>query len=205
MRKRFIAVSCAAILFASAAAPLRLMGERARLVRHGVMVDESVCESAAARADWETFESGNFTVYAEKGIDLYGVERGLRKRLFFLGQGRALGRDAEAQIAHRLDIICGRVMEVLDVRPRLPEIDIKIYANRADVIATYHALTGKAGEPRAFYAHDCRTIYTSADEITDSVMAHEIAHAVIDAHYNGVPPPEVSEMLASYVDMHVGD
>ncbi|MCX5666928.1 MAG: hypothetical protein NTY34_01245, partial [Candidatus Omnitrophica bacterium] len=56
---------------------------------------------------------------------------------------------------------------------------------------------------KSFYVHAYRTIYTSEESISDSVMVHEMAHAVIDNYFSVVPPAKVAEVLASYVDLHL--
>ena len=40
-------------------------------------------------------------------------------------------------------------------------------------------------------------------DISDSVMAHEMAHAVIDNYFNVIPPEKTAELLATYVDSHL--
>lgn len=203
--RTIFAATFAALLFLFAVSPFRLMGERVELIRKGVMVDETVCESAERRIDWREFESRHFNIYSERDVDLNAIDMRLRKRLFFLSQKTPDDISVEAKIAYRLDAICERAMELLDMRTKMPNVGIKIFTSSVDLAAAYQALIGKTGNPKAFYAHDCRIIYTSEEDVTDSVMAHEIAHAIIDSHYNGIPPPKVGEMLASYVDMHIAD
>jgi predicted Zn-dependent protease len=48
------------------------------------------------------------------------------------------------------------------------------------------------------------TIYTSEQDISDSVIAHEIGHAVVDHFFTVKPPEKIGEMLAQYVDVHLG-
>ena len=56
---------------------------------------------------------------------------------------------------------------------------------------------------QAFYIYQYMTIYTSEESISDSVMSHEMAHAVIDSYFSANPPPKVAEILATYVDVHL--
>jgi hypothetical protein len=192
----------AAYLCLSAA---RLSSENITLVRHGVMVDPAICESVGKGASWQEAKTGYFDLYVERGVDLNVVERSLHRRLFLVKPASGRGAGKEDDIARRLDNICERAMDILDLHPNMPRRGIRIFKNREDLNAAYATLTGKSGNIKAFYSQDCGVIYTSEYGITDSVMAHEIAHAIVDTHYNGVPQPKVGEMLASYVDMHISD
>ena len=200
-----IAAILAAQLFLFNPHPAQLFSEHVELVRKGVMVDETVCESAGIQTAWQKMRTGYFDLYIEQGVDLNTIERNLRKRLFIVRQTSNRGPGWEGDIAERLDAICDRAMEVLDMRPNMARRSIKIFKNREDLKTVYLTLTGRTGSVKAFYAQDCGVIYTSEYDVTDSVIAHEMAHAIVDSHYGGIPPPEVGEMLASYVDMHLAD
>jgi hypothetical protein len=200
------AVALAAIFAAQLCLSVfRLSGENVDLVRHGVMVDPYICDSVGKDASWRELKTGYFDLYVEDGVDLNAVDRNLRKRLFFAGLQAGGGSGKESSIARRLDAICGRAMGILDMHPKMARRGIKIFKSNEDLNMAYVTLTGRTGGVRAFYSHDCGVIFTSQYEITDSVMAHEIAHAIVDSHYKGVPQPKVGEMLASYVDMHISD
>ena len=58
----------------------------------------------------------------------------------------------------------------------------------------------KGDVPVAFYSHKDKTIYLSADNVTDRVLVHEIAHAVMNAYFIPLPPRHVQEILAHYVE-----
>ena len=57
--------------------------------------------------------------------------------------------------------------------------------------------------PIAFYTHHQRSVTVAADRVTDGVLAHEIAHAVISAYFDGPLPKPMQEILAQYVDRHL--
>jgi hypothetical protein len=40
-------------------------------------------------------------------------------------------------------------------------------------------------------------------DVTDSQIAHEMAHAVIDDYFKVIPPERTAEFLAVYVDSHL--
>lgn len=57
--------------------------------------------------------------------------------------------------------------------------------------------------PIAFYSHKNRAVYVSIDEITAGVLAHEVAHAIINSYFPTPPPARMQEILAQYVDKHL--
>ena len=156
-------------------------------------------------AGWGLIETRYFSVYCEEGVDLNAVSRRLRKRIFLYGQGPSYDEGVEKNVAYRLDAIFVRARETLDMYPQMPRIKIKIFSDEETLYREYRKIMGGSGTTKAFYVHFYRTIFTSEDTINDSVMAHEIAHAIIDHYYKYIPSPKVSEALASYIDMHISD
>jgi hypothetical protein len=167
---------------------------------------ESAYSAANIGEGWQKIDTEDFTVYYEDGVDLDNVARRLRKKIFFFGRAPSHNEDDENNIGYRLDSLFGRAREILDMYPEMPKIKIKIFSDEDSLYKEYRKLTGSSnGWTRAFYVHFYRTIFTSGETITDSVMAHEMAHAIIDHYYKSIPSPQVSEALASYIDMHISD
>ena len=59
--------------------------------------------------------------------------------------------------------------------------------------------------PLAFYSHKTKTIYVDVSSITDGVLAHEMAHGVLNYYFKTPPPAKMQEILAQYVDLHLWD
>jgi len=170
-----------------------------------ISAGESAYSAANIGEGWEEIDTKNFTVYHEEGVDLNSVARRLRRKIFFFGRVPSYDESAEKNVSCRLDSLFGRAREILDMYPEIPKIKIKIFNDEDNLYREYRKLIGSSGWAKAFYVHFYRTIFTSKDTITDSVMAHEMAHAIIDHYYKYTPPPQVGEALASYVDMHISD
>ncbi len=64
-------------------------------------------------------------------------------------------------------------------------------------------LLGSVQRYKSFYIHGYATIYTSMQDISDSVISHEMAHAVMDNYFKVMPPERAAEFLATYVDSHL--
>lgn len=183
--------------------PLKIFSERVNLIRHGVMVDGSVCELAVDGIDWNESETRYFKLYTERGTDLNTVEMRLSNRLFLFNLGAMIDAETERKIGRRLDAIFEKAKEILDMNPRMSKPDIRVFKDRERLYLAHRELTGNTAAVKAFYSFDCATIYTCEDDMTDSVIAHEMAHAIVDNTYNGIPSSNIAEMLASYVDMHI--
>ena len=89
-----------------------------------------------------------------------------------------------------VDGIIERVISILDMLPDNFRIDIYLHPTYA---------TGQI----AFYDNKTKSITVYADKVTDGVLAHEIAHAVINAYFDIPPPKKIQEILAQYVDRHL--
>ena len=59
--------------------------------------------------------------------------------------------------------------------------------------------------PLAFYSHKTKTIHVDVSSITDGVLAHEMAHGVINFYFKTPPPAKMQKILAQYVDLHLWD
>lgn len=142
------------------------------------------------------------TISYSRDEDLYEFGRKI-------GAGAAsLNRDkgqAAPFARESLDRIVYRVKVILDMYPTQFHFNILIYPAYNDLKESYrlNGITGKA--PIAFYSHRTMTIYVSLENLTDRILAHEIAHAVINNYFSTPPPGQMQEILAQYVDRHLWD
>ncbi len=115
----------------------------------------------------------------------------------------ASGRDKLSGIKVKVDTIYERVQEILDMRKSAPKVIIKIYRNRKQLDNAYFEIYQKKNTLRAWYIYEYNAIYLNVKDVHEGVLAHEMAHAIID-HYLEVRPPSASaEILARYVDSHL--
>jgi hypothetical protein len=150
----------------------------------------------------------SFIVYYDPDLDLKRIERCLRARYFPLGPAE---RDAfsspaypvEDRLCARLDSLLKRVKAVLGMNPYNINLSIKIFKNRQDLKDEYFRIFKAYENYKSFYVHGLKTIYTSAQDISDTIIIHELGHAVVDHYFNQIPPTKVAELLANYVDLHL--
>jgi len=171
-----------------------------------IKASETVAEMPGQK-EWDTVTSDYFTIYYRPEAKLKSIERKLRRRMFYVGKSlKPAPQDRPAEkIAYRMDVLFRRVKEILGMYPRIKNIDIKIFKDRKALNAEYYRIFRKKANLVSFYIYKKNTIYTSERDISDSVMCHEMGHAVADNYFAVRPPGKIREILSTYVDMHLDD
>jgi len=161
-------------------------------------------EPVVDNAVWVFTTSNYFIIYYHPDADLEKIKKELDRRPLYFDQAARYGDVSTlGEICYRLDKLFNRVRETLDVYPKAPKTKIMICKDRPELNEEYFKLIGKRGDVKAFYVHKLNTIYASEDDMEDSVMIHEMAHAVIDHYFPVMMPERAREILASYVDAHL--
>jgi len=113
--------------------------------------------------------------------------------------------DNPSNVKTRVDEIMGKVQATLDMYPSDFHISILLYPDYQTVEKIFRQFTMTGNVPLAFYANKAKTIYVNVDSATVGVLAHEMAHAVINFYFEVPPPAKMQEILAQYVDLHIWD
>lgn len=169
--------------------------------------------SEPAKVEWVTLRTGYLTIYYKSGADLESMERSLKKRaIYFSVDMPSEDASPEDKIRYQLDVLFRRAQTILDMRPANLHVKIRIYRTRKEVGDEYAKIVGanETGDVRkedikSFYVNRYNTIYVSEEDISDSVIVHEMAHAIVDHYFSVIPPEKIRELLASYVDMHLAE
>ena len=104
----------------------------------------------------------------------------------------------------KTDKIFLRIQEILGMTNNKITININIYSNKKQLKILFLKQKGKALKiPRAWYVHANKTIYLNAKDINARILAHEMAHAIINSYLLVKPPRLTAEILARYVDKHL--
>lgn len=104
---------------------------------------------------------------------------------------------------NRVDRIVEKIAAILDMHPPDLHFSIYLYQTYRELENTYRGMGIMGKAPIAFYSHRTKAIYVSLENITDRILAHEIAHAVINFYFGTPPPGRMQEILAQYVDKHL--
>ena len=113
--------------------------------------------------------------------------------------------DLTNKIQQKIDAVYERVQEILDMRKLMKKVIVNIYHNKKELHAAYYEIFKKPCRLRAWYIHEWNAIFVRTDDIHEGMLAHEIAHSIIDHYLSVRPPKATAEILARYVDGHLFD
>jgi len=123
---------------------------------------------------------------------------------------RSSSKDLTGEITKKVDAIYERVQKILGMRKKNKKVSIDVYSNNKQFHAVYlkHKDTAfrnfnPSSRLRAWYIHKNNTIYVNSSDLHEGMLAHEMAHAVIDHYLLIRPPKATAEILAQYVDSHL--
>ncbi|MFH0771475.1 MAG: HAMP domain-containing protein [Candidatus Omnitrophota bacterium] len=138
----------------------------------------------------------NIPLVNEK-IDTYGIDYGLMEK------PPRPGRDDKEQLAYKFDLIFLKVQEILDMRPKGLSLNVNIYHSRQDLDKVYMAIFNEKNEFITYYIFKLNTLYSEENAVSANIIAHEIAHCVVDHYFSVTPPTKIAEMIAQYADAHL--
>lgn len=134
-----------------------------------------------------------------KKIDTYRVDYGLTVK------PPRLGKDVKDIVAYKFDLIFLKVQELLDMRPKDIHLNVKIYRDKNDLDRIYVQIFSEENKFIAFYVFKLSTLFASEWKISANILAHEIAHCIVDHYFSVIPPKKIAEMIAQYADLHLQD
>lgn len=151
-------------------------------------------------ADWIRYHSRYATILYHADDDRVAFTRSITPGLAFLNGNP---RKTPTLTAAEVDRLTARVMKILDVR--LADFHVLIYLYRRHAELEQSFPLALDSPPIALYDHRTRSIAISIDDASRGVLAHELAHAVICAAFPSPLPRGMQEILARYVDEHLGE
>ena len=155
------------------------------------------------------FSSKFCTIFYENDVDLKKVNR--RVNLGFSNfysprsHKEASGISLEDMISDKLDAIFNKAEDILDMYPAKIHVAINIYKKQEDLDKVYDGFFNEQNKSVSFYIYKTNTIYTIESQLNENILAHEMAHCIIDHYFVILPPRKIQEMLAVYVDVHLKD
>jgi len=155
------------------------------------------------------FTSKFCTVFYENDVDLRKVNRRLNLGFsnFYSPRNykKSPGISTEDIITDKLDAIFNRAEEILDMYPAKIHVTINVYKSQEDLDRVYEDFFNEENKAVSFYIYKTNTIYTIESQLNENILAHEMAHCIIDHYFVILPPRKIQEMLAVYVDVHLKD
>ena len=154
------------------------------LLRSLLIATLLLCLPAQVRADAEKTLQTRFATIR------YSDDQEIGDFLWRITGKRLALTDSTGLVKNRVDELVERVETLLEMYPSPFQFSIRLES---------HTLQ----DPAALYSHRTRTITLAIDCVTDGVLAHEMAHAVISAYFQVPPPEKAQEILAQYVDKNL--
>lgn len=105
--------------------------------------------------------------------------------------------------ATKTDAVFERAQAILDMKKRIPKIRIRLYPDKAALKRVYSMLSRDKRVMRAWYLFRSNTVYLNVRDLHEGILAHELAHGIIDNFLRVRPPANTAEILARYVDAHL--
>lgn len=153
------------------------------------------------------FSSGFCTVFYEDDVDIKKVNRRINPGFsdFYSPRGYRGNPDMseEDMIAYKLDAIFNKAEELLDMYPAKIHTAINIYKTKEELDRVYEEFFNEPNTSVSFYIYRTNTIYAVESRLNENILAHEMAHCIIDHYFVILPPRKIQEMLAAYVDLHL--
>lgn len=180
--------------------------------------------TCAAAADNETWQSlpTKYTVLhfqSQEDLEQFNKDIDYSSSIGFGALfGSSDGKDFNAKLIKKIDDLFVRAQQILDMRKYMRRVQINIYHNKEKLQEAYNHISDvktDSGQTehivkpqfdfRAWYLFDQNTIYLQINDIDEGMLAHEMAHSIIDNYFQVRPPPAAAEIMARYVDAHLTD
>lgn len=113
--------------------------------------------------------------------------------------------DLNKMIEIKVDSIFERVQSILDMRKKIRKVTINIFQDKKQLHNAYYKLSKQQCRVRAWYSYETNSVYIQLNDLHEGMLAHELAHAIIDHCLLIPPPPATAEILARYVDTHISE
>jgi hypothetical protein len=158
---------------------------------------------------WNVFSTRFCTVFYEKGAELKIINRRINLSFPDFYSPRSFKKEpglaVEDIVSDKMDAIFNRVEELLDMYPARIHVAIYVYKNKEDLDGIYEEFFHEPNTAVSFYIYKTNSIYTTESAASESILAHEMAHCIIDHYFVILPPRKIQEMLAAYADVHLKD
>ena len=171
----------------------------------------SVCPVAQSRSlydsHWQQIETKHTIIRFQaiedlqcfdNQIDYHSSATGL-KWIFF----RSNTDQCYEKIKDKIDSLYEKVKEILGMYKPMKKVLINIYKDKNLLHKAYYDIYGHKTRLRAWYIFELNTIFVNAKDVHEGMLAHEMAHAIIDNYLTVRPPMASAEILARYVDEHL--
>lgn len=111
--------------------------------------------------------------------------------------------DAKNDLIRKVDLLFEKVQLILDMRKAMGKVTVRVVSNGDQLNEIWGRIYKNGNNPRGWFIFDYNTVYLNARDVHEGMLAHELAHAIIDHYLTVRPPRATAEILAKYVDMNL--
>jgi hypothetical protein len=167
-------------------------------------------EAAYAQEENKGVFSSKFcTISYDNDVDLKKVNRCVNPGFSNFYSPRTYRENPEISIediiSDKFDAIFNKAEEILDMYPARIRVAINIYKRQEGLDKVYEEFFNEPNKAVSFYIYKTNTIYAIESKLNENILAHEMAHCIIDHYFVILPPRKIQEMLSAYVDLHLED
>ena len=112
-------------------------------------------------------------------------------------------KEIETMAARKTDAIFMQAQAILDMKKHFNPVNIHLFPNTNALNNAFESIYGAECRLRAWYRFKNNTVYLNVQDLHEGMLAHELAHAIIDHYLTVRPPRQTAEILARYVDSHL--
>jgi len=114
-------------------------------------------------------------------------------------------KDPVESITKKVDAVFEKAQKILDMRQSIKKVVIRIYPDKKRFREVQYLTGREKSRLQAWYVFEQNTIYINNDDVHEGILAHEMAHSIIDHYLTVRPPKATAEILARYVDKNLHD
>lgn len=164
--------------------------------------------SPAVSAQWKTVKTKYLNLHYQNEAHLKKFDKQIKSvknhsSFSSFSSANKSGKTHSA-LTKKVDTLVEKVQLILDMRKPIT-VNVRIYPDKEALAQAYFKIYKKKKSLRAWYLFEYNTIYINAEDLFAGMLAHEIAHAVVDHYLDVRPPRATAEILARYVDGHLND
>lgn len=173
----------------------------------GISLWTSPSGVCADDSPWPILETRYTRIHYEEDADLerfysridYGPRHWGIKRLFSSSAPDSL----HEAVKKKVDLLFERVQSILGMRKKIDKINVRLNRTREQLHEAFFAIYRQKCRIRAWYRYKNNTVYLNLQDLDEGILAHELAHGIIDHYLLVRPPRATAEILARYVDSHL--
>ena len=153
--------------------------------------------------NWKRIDSRYCTMWLPSGLEAKQVSKRISTWRVRPQIKVAKDEPEERKLAAKCDTLFERAEEILDMFPPGIHTTVRVVKDRSEIEGIHASRYGFETGAIAFYDFEANTIFVALKDLSEGVMAHEIAHCIIDHYFRIRPPRKVEELLAMHVDEHL--